>query len=166
MRYGSKRGNEREVTIGTAHTVTVDSLIDSNKQTKKPAIKLPRHRVGQAISCRRSWPPGVSRELSLTESDPYWLYRSRSANSCAHCEAIHILWRCSKCRFADYFALCMIRTAVGSHIVHRTKFEVDNGLNHTMAFGRETGTRQDRQHHSSEGLAHAKCGVIRLRARE
>jgi hypothetical protein len=27
------RGNEREATIGTAHTVTVNSLIESNKQT-------------------------------------------------------------------------------------------------------------------------------------
>jgi hypothetical protein len=33
LRYGSMRGNEREATIGTAHTVTVNSLIESNKQT-------------------------------------------------------------------------------------------------------------------------------------
>jgi hypothetical protein len=29
------RGNDREVTIGTAHTVTVNSLIELNKQTIK-----------------------------------------------------------------------------------------------------------------------------------
>ena len=33
MKYGRKRGNKREVTVGTAHTVTVNSLIESNKQT-------------------------------------------------------------------------------------------------------------------------------------
>jgi hypothetical protein len=33
MKYGKTRGNKREVTIGTAHTVTVNSLIESNKQT-------------------------------------------------------------------------------------------------------------------------------------
>jgi hypothetical protein len=32
LRYGSTRGNEREATIGTARTVTVNSLIESNKQ--------------------------------------------------------------------------------------------------------------------------------------
>jgi hypothetical protein len=35
MSYGRMRGNKREVTIGTAHTVTVDSLIESDKQTNK-----------------------------------------------------------------------------------------------------------------------------------
>jgi hypothetical protein len=35
MKYGRMRGNKREVTIGTAHTVTVNSLIESNKQTNK-----------------------------------------------------------------------------------------------------------------------------------
>ena len=33
MKYGRTRGNKREVTIGTAHTDTVNSLIESNKQT-------------------------------------------------------------------------------------------------------------------------------------
>jgi hypothetical protein len=31
--YGRMRGNKREVTIGTSHTVTANSLIESNKQT-------------------------------------------------------------------------------------------------------------------------------------
>jgi hypothetical protein len=44
MKCGRMRRNKREVTIGTAHTVTVNSLIDTNKQTNK------RWRVeGQAI---------------------------------------------------------------------------------------------------------------------
>jgi hypothetical protein len=30
--------NKREKTIGTAHTVTVNSLIESNKQTNKQTI--------------------------------------------------------------------------------------------------------------------------------
>ena len=37
MKYGRMRGNKREVTIGTAHTDTVNSLIESNKQTNKMA---------------------------------------------------------------------------------------------------------------------------------
>ena len=38
MKYGRMRGNKREATIGTAHTVTVNSLIESNKQTNKQTI--------------------------------------------------------------------------------------------------------------------------------
>ena len=35
MKCGRMRRNKREATIGTAHTVTVNSLIESNKQTNK-----------------------------------------------------------------------------------------------------------------------------------
>ena len=35
MECGRMRRNKREVTIGTAHMVTVNSLIESNKQTNK-----------------------------------------------------------------------------------------------------------------------------------
>jgi hypothetical protein len=35
MKCGRVRGNKREATIWTAHTVTVNSLIESNKQTNK-----------------------------------------------------------------------------------------------------------------------------------
>jgi hypothetical protein len=35
MKCGRMRRNKREVTVGTAHTVTVSSLIESNKQTNK-----------------------------------------------------------------------------------------------------------------------------------
>jgi hypothetical protein len=35
LRYGIMRPNEREATIGTAHTVTVNGLIESIKQTNK-----------------------------------------------------------------------------------------------------------------------------------
>ena len=35
MKYGRMKGSKREVTIVTAHTVTVNSLIESNKQTNK-----------------------------------------------------------------------------------------------------------------------------------
>jgi hypothetical protein len=41
MKYGRMRGNKREVTIGMAHTVTVNSLIESNKQTNKARIMCP-----------------------------------------------------------------------------------------------------------------------------
>jgi hypothetical protein len=39
---GQERG-KREVTIGTAHTVTVNSLIESNKQTKSRARVFQSH---------------------------------------------------------------------------------------------------------------------------
>jgi organic hydroperoxide reductase OsmC/OhrA len=35
MKCGRMRGNKREATIWTAHTVTVNSLIESNNQTNK-----------------------------------------------------------------------------------------------------------------------------------
>jgi hypothetical protein len=38
MKYGRMRGNKREVTIGTAHTDTVNSLNETNKQINKQTI--------------------------------------------------------------------------------------------------------------------------------
>jgi hypothetical protein len=40
MKYGSTRGNKRKVTIDTAHTVTMDNLIEPIKQTAKLSKQL------------------------------------------------------------------------------------------------------------------------------
>jgi hypothetical protein len=40
MKYGKTAGNKREVAIGTAHTDTVNSLNETNKQTNKQTIQV------------------------------------------------------------------------------------------------------------------------------
>ena len=73
MKYSRTRGNEREVTIETAHTVTVNSLIESNKQTNKQTI------AGSATKVHlRQVMTGIRNRLHILVEKPLAMHTQQS----------------------------------------------------------------------------------------
>jgi hypothetical protein len=65
MKYGKTAGNKREVAIGTAHTVTVNSLNETINQSINRLNQLEKN-----VTTTSKHPPGVDEGIILIGATP------------------------------------------------------------------------------------------------